>query len=168
MEYSNSNTLEKIDTNMNFAKLINLAELTNLDEIEEHYSNVFYKVDSESTIYVFKGSSFQKTDNCNLFIKYIIKVVEYYQNTDSITIILDLKDLIKNALNIDFIIKFVKKFKKIYENVLVLRKFYIINCHPSLKRIYLFIKPFLHPDTVKKISVIKEGKSFNIEYYYHN
>tara|TARA_B100001094_G_C17904816_1_gene658252 strand:+ start:33 stop:512 length:480 start_codon:yes stop_codon:yes gene_type:complete len=159
MEYSNSNIINNIDMNI---------DLANLDEIEEHYGTIFYKVAHESIIYVFNGSFFRKEDNCNLFIKYIIKVVEYYNNGNELTIILDLKHVLKNTLNIDFILKFVKQIKKTYDNFTLLRKFYIINCQPSFKRIYLFIKPFLHSNTINKISVIKEEKTLNIEHYYDN
>jgi hypothetical protein len=98
-----------------------------------------------------------------------MKVIEYYFDPHKqLTIIMNLKDVDTKALNIDFILKFVKKFKKKYENKMILRKFYILHCPSSFKNIYTFIKPFLHPDTVGKISLISKKKSKEVEYYYEN
>ena len=160
MEYSISETS---DTQTNY------MNITNLDEIETHYGEIFSKIDSDELIYVFQGHLFKKEDNCNLFLKYLMKVIEYYFDPEKkLTIIMDLKDIDNKALNIDFILKFVKKFKKKYENKMILRQFYILHCPSYFKNIYNFIKPFLHPDTVKKISLISKKKSREVEYYYEN
>ena len=54
--------------------------------------------------------------------------------------------------------RFIKKFQKEYEEKIMLRKFYIINCPSVLKKVYLFVRPFLHPETQKKVCVIKEER----------
>jgi len=160
MEYSISETS---DTQTNY------MNITNLDEIETHYGEIFSKIDSDELIYVFQGNIFKKEDNCNLFLKYLMKVIEYYFDPEKkLTIIMDLKDIDNKALNIDFILKFVKKFKKKYENKMMLRHFYILHCPSYFKNIYNFIKPFLHPDTVQKISLISKKKSREVKYYYEN
>ena len=161
MDYSISNK----HNNTNFDTLMNIE---NLDEIETHYGNIFTKVDDDELIYVFHGKIFKKEDNCNLFLKYLIRVVDYYFDPDKeLTIIMDLKDIDKRNLNIDFILRFVNKFKKKYEDKLLLKKLYVIHCPSSFKKIYAFIKPFLHPDTINKITVINKEKSRDVEYYYH-
>ena len=158
-----------INNYTNTSKFNNIMDTLNLDEIETHYGEIFKKIDSDELIYVFQGSIFKKDDNCNLFLKYLIKVIEYYHNPDKqITIILNLENIDKKALNIDFILKFVKTFKKKYENRIILRKFYAIYCPTSFKNIYNFIRPFLHPDTIEKISLVSKKKTKNIEYYYYN
>ena len=168
MEYSTSLKDTNTDTNTN-TNIIDIMNVTNLDEIENHYGEVFSKVNSENLIYVFKGNIFKKEDNCNLFLKYLIKVLEYYFEPDkTLTIIMDLNNINKEALNIDFIMKFIKIFKKKYENKMILRKFYILHCPSTFKGIYNFIKPFLHPDTIKKVSLISKKKSKEVEYYYYN
>ena len=163
MEYSISNNIDTTDTTLTH------MNITNLDEIETHYGEVFSKIDSDKLIYIFQGSIFKKEDNCNLFLKYLMKVIEYYYEPDkNMTIIMNLENMEKNALNIDFLIKFVKKFKKNYENKLFLRKIYILHCPSSFKNVYNFIKPFLHPETNEKISLISKKKSRKVEYYYEN
>ena len=162
MEYTTSNYTEGCKTNRKM-------DITNLDEIETHYGEVFSKIDSDKLIYVFQGYIFKKEDNCNLFLKYLMKVIEYYYEPEKqMTIIMNLENMNKKALNIDFILKFVKKFKKKYENKMILRKFYILHCPSSFKNVYNFIKPFLHPETNEKISLISEKKSREVEYYYEN
>ena len=147
----------------------NLMNITNLDEIESHYSDIFTKVDTDALIYTFDGSIFRKEDNCNLFLKYLMNVIEYYYDPNKeLTIIMNLENINAKALNIDFILKFVKKFKKKYENRIKLRKFYILHCPSSLKNIFNFIRPFLHPDTINKINLISKKKSREVEYYYYN
>lgn len=164
MEYSTSLKDTDIDTNT-----LDIMNIANLDEIENHYGEIFSKVDSESLIYVFNGHIFKKEDNCNLFLKYLMKVIEYYfEPNKNLTVIMNLENINKDALNIDFIMKFVKKFKKKYENKMILRKFYILHCPSTFKGIYNFIRPFLHPDTVDKISLISKKKSKEVEYYYYN
>jgi hypothetical protein len=166
MEYTNSNYTEDSESSYNINIQMNIK---NLDEIETHYEEVFSKVDLDKLVYVFQGSIFKKEDNCNLFLKYLMKVIEYYYEPDEkITIIMNLENMNKKALNIDFILKFVKKFKKKYENKVILRKFYILHCPSSFKGIYNFVKPFLHPETNEKISLISEKKSREVEYYYEN
>ena len=163
MEYSIS--IDKLVEDPDFQGM----NITNLDEIETHYGEIFKKIDSEEVIYVFYGTIFRKEDNCNLFLKYLINVIEYYYDSSKeITIILNLEDIDKKALNIDFILKFVKKFKKKYENKLILRKFYILHCPSSFRSIYNFIRPFLHKDTVGKVELISKKKSKEVEYYYYN
>jgi hypothetical protein len=143
--------------------------ITNLDEIEAHYGEIFTKIVSDELIYIFNGRVFKKEDNCNLFLKYVMKVIEYYLYSDKkLTIILNLEDIDKKALNIDFILKFVRKFKKKYTNNMILRKLYIIHCPSTFKKIYTFIKPFLHQDTIEKISLVSKTKSQDVEYYYYN
>ena len=73
MDYSISETFNKDSTPMN---------ITNLDEIETHYGEIFSKVESTNLIYVFQGSIFKKEDNCNLFLKYLMNVIEYYFDQD--------------------------------------------------------------------------------------
>jgi len=166
MEYTTSNYTEDSELSCNINKKM---DITNLDEIETHYEEVFSKIDSDKLIYVFQGSIFEKEDNCNLFLKYLMKVIEYYYEPEKqITIIMNLENMNKKALNIDFIMKFVKKFKKRYENKMILRKFYILHCPSSYKHIYNFVKPFLHPETNDKIFLISEKKSREVEYYYEN
>ena len=169
MEYSTSlKDTSHIDTNSN-SNILDIMNITNLDEIENHYGEIFSKIDSESFIYVFKGHIFKKEDNCNLFLKYLMKVIEYYfEPNKTLTIIMDLENIHKDALNIDFIMRFVRKFKKKYENKMILRKFYILHCPSAFKGIYNFIKPFLHKDTIRKISLISKKKSKEVEYYYYN
>jgi hypothetical protein len=167
MEYSTS--INKTSDKDNFNNFNNLMDITNLDEIETHYGDIFTKIDTDELIYVFHGHIFKKEDNCNLFLKYLMNVIEYYFNPDKqLTIILNLENIDRKALNIDFILKFVKKFKKKYENKMILRKFYVLHCPSSFKSIYAFIKPFLHHDTIQKISLISKKKSREVEYYYHN
>lgn len=166
MEYSISNHINTSDTT---DITLTHMDITNLDEIETHYGEIFSKINSDKLIYVFQGSIFKKEDNCNLFLKYLMKVLEYYYEPEKkMTIIMNLENINNNALNIDFIIKFVKKFKKRYENKMILRKFYILHCPSSFKGIYNFIKPFLHPETNDKISLISTKKSREVEYYYEN
>jgi hypothetical protein len=170
--YSSNNLINSssplTETNDKFS----VMNITNLDEIEEHYSDIFFKVVIDPYVFVFDGQHFVKADNCNLFLKYTMNVLEYYRKLDEqnreITVILDLKNVNNTTLNIDFLMKFVKKFKSVYENKIILRKFYIINCPNILKKVYLFVRPFLHPDTIKKMQVIKEDKSVAREYYYVN
>ncbi len=165
MEYTTSNNIEDSDLSCDNNCRMNI---TNLDEIETHYENIFSKIESNEIIYVFQGHLFKKEDNCNLFLKYTMKVVEYYFDPKKpLTVILNLENMDKKAINIDFILKFVKKFKK-YENKMILRKFYILHCPSFFKNIYNFVKPFLHPDTVEKISLISKKKSKEVEYYYEN
>ena len=162
MNYSIDNST--IDTN-------SLMDVTNLDEIEEHYNDIFYKInDVEPLIFMFNGELYEKQDNCNLFIKFMTNVVDYYLKPGvSITVIINLKDVDKKIFNIDFLFKFVKIFRKKYENIITLRKFYILNCPGFFKKTYLFIRPFLHPDTIEKVKVIrKEKTSDRIEDYYYN
>tara|TARA_A100001015_G_scaffold284281_1_gene350539 strand:- start:82 stop:585 length:504 start_codon:yes stop_codon:yes gene_type:complete len=167
MEYTTSINIEPTSSDIFISN--NLMNINNLDEIESHYSEIFTKVNVEETIYIFNGSMFKKEDNCNLFLKYLMNVVEYYYDVNKeITIIMDLENINTKALNIDFILKFVKKFKKKYENNMKLRKFYILHCPSSLKNIFKFIKPFLHTDTINKINLISKKKSLNIQYYYYN
>jgi hypothetical protein len=98
-----------------------------------------------------------------------MKVIEYYfEPNKTLTVIMNLENINKDALNIDFIMKFVKKFKKKYENKMILRKFYILHCPSTFKGIYNFIRPFLHPDTIGKISLVSKKKSKEVEYYYNN
>jgi len=150
---------------------VDMTNITNLDKIEEHYNTIFYKMDIEPMVFVFDGEYFRKTDSCNLFLKFVMNVIEYYckpnkQNCPEITVVLDLKNVNEKILNIDFLMKFVKKFQKEYEDKIILRKFYIINCPPVLKKVYVFVRPFLHPETQKKICVIKQEKSLPREHYY--
>jgi hypothetical protein len=150
---------------------VNMTNITNLDEIEEHYSTIFYRVEMDPFVFVFDGEYFRKSDSCNLFLKFVMNVIEYYckpnkQNCPEITVVLDLNNVNKKTLNIDFLMKFVKKFQKEYENKIILRKFFIINCPSVLKKVYLFVRPFLHPETQRKISVIKQEKSLSREHYY--
>ena len=166
MEYTTSNYIEDSDLSCNKNSRMNI---TNLDEIETHYEDVFSKIESRELIYVFQGNLFKKEDNCNLFLKYVMKVIEYYFDPNKLlTIILNLENMNNKTLNIDFILKFVKKFKKKYENKMILRKFYVLHCPSSFKNIYNFIKPFLHSDTDDKISLISKKKSKEVEYYYEN
>ena len=166
MEYSISINNSNNNSSNNYN---NIMDITNLDEIENHYSNIFSKIDLDEHVYVFKGNLFKKEDNCNLFLKYLMKVIDYYFDPDKkLTIILNLENINKKVLNIDFIMKFVKKFKKKYENKMILENFYVLHCPNSFKNIYNFIKPFLHPDTVNKISLISTKKTKDIEYYYYN
>lgn len=146
-------------------------ENINIENIESHYNTIFYKVlTEEAHIFLFEGGQFTKKDNCKLFIKYMIKVIDFYlyEYPETITVILNLEDMHKEALNIDFIVQFVKKFKKIYENRIILRKFYILHCPSKIKTIYNFIKTFLHPETKEKIKLIKPEKSLSVEEYYYN
>ena len=167
MEYSSSINIEQSSSDIITSN--SLMNINNLDEIESHYSEIFTKVDVDEIIYIFNGSIFKKTDNCNLFLKYLMNVIEYYYDSNKeITIIMNLENINTKALNIDFILKFVKKFKKKYENNMKLRKFYILHCPSSLKGIFKFIRPFLHPDTINKINLISKKKSKNIQYYYYN
>jgi hypothetical protein len=169
MEYSISNHINTSDTSDTSDTTFTCMNIINLDEIETHYGEIFSKINSDKLIYIFQGSIFKKEDNCNLFLKYLMRVIEYYYDTEKqMTIIMNLEDMDKKALNIDFIMKFVKKFKKKYENKMILRKFYILHCPSSFKNIYNFIKPFLHPETNAKISLISKTKSKEVEYYYEN
>ena len=98
-----------------------------------------------------------------------MRMIEYYHEANKeITIILNMADVNKSSINIDFLFKFINKFKKHYEHKIIMRKFYIINCPSSLKKVYLFIKPFLHIDTQNKIQLIKEDKTQSIESYYYD
>lgn len=143
-------------------------EILNLNKIEDYYCKIFYKYpDNNKIIFVFNGSLLRKEDNCNLFVKYVQKVLDYYytRKKQKVTIIANLKNMNKNAINIDFIIKFVKLMKKKYDGLVIMDYFYIINCPKTIKSIYQFIKPFLHIETREKIKLIKESKSQSIEYY---
>ena len=167
MEYTTSINIEKTSSNILMSN--NLMNVNNLDEIETHYSDIFTKVNAEELIYIFNGNLFKKEDNCNLFLKYLINVIEYYYDSNKeLTVIMNLENINTKALNIDFILKFVKKFKKKYETNIKLRKFYILHCPSSFKNIFIFIKPFLHTDTLNKINLIDKKKSKDIQYYYYN
>lgn len=160
-----------VPTSANSNIKINMTNINDLDEIEEHYSTIFYKVDIEPVVFVFDGEYFRKSDNCNLFLKFIMNVIEYYckpntQKCPEVTVVLDLNNVNKKTLNVDFLMKFIKKFQKEYEDKIILRKFYIINCPPVLKKVYLFVRPFLHPETQEKVCVIKHEKSLAREHYY--
>ena len=167
MNYSIDNSTVDSNTITNNS----LMDVTNLDEIEEHYNNIFYKIsDIEPIIFMFNGGLYEKKDNCNLFIKFMTNVVDYYLKPDvSITVILNLKDVDKKIINIPFLYKFLTKFKKKYENQVTLRKFYILYCPHVFKQIYLFIRPLLDAETVEKVKVIKKEKtSDRIEDYYYD
>ena len=79
----------------------NMTNITNLDEIEEHYSTIFYKVDMDPIVFVFNGEYLRKTDSCNLFLKFIINVIEYYckpnEHMSEITVVLDLNKVDKKT-----------------------------------------------------------------------
>ena len=99
------------------------------------------------------------------FLKFIMNVIEYYckpnEHMSEITVVLDLNKVDKN-LNIDFLC--LLKFQKEYEEKIMFRKFYIINC-PSVLKKYICCRPFLHPEP-KKVCVIKEEKSLPREHYF--
>jgi len=142
--------------------------LLNLNKIETYYQAIFYKFPNKNkTIFVFNGKLLRKEDYCPLFVKYITKVIDYYysKNPTKVTIVADFKDINKRAINIDFIIKFVKAIKSKYDGIIIMNKFYIINCPKSVKSIYGFIKPFLHSDTRDKMKLLRPEKSLSIENY---
>ena len=167
MEYTTTINIENTSSDIFVSN--NLMNVNNLDEIESHYNDIFTKVNAEEIIYIFNGSLFKKEDNCNLFLKYLMNVIEYYYDSNKeLTVIMNLENINTKALNIDFILKFVKKFKNKYENKIKLRKFYILHCPSSLKNIFAFIKPFLHTETLNKINLISKKKSKDVQFYYYN
>ena len=124
-------------------------------------SNVFDNIVSINKNYVIiKAKNMSIEHNSDTFIMYCVEltknVIKIYSK---IYVIIDLYELNMKNIKINFIIKFIKTFKKTYPDKL--NKCIIINVTKSFNKIFKMLKIFLDKDTIDKIDIreIKDDKN---------